>query len=86
MPVVLLFSAIVSGIAIVMLVYRFLCRARGERIDMRCVDTVAKYLFHAFRIDFTLELLDLAHRIYESDESFAASTSWCIPRCSSRTS
>ena len=70
MPVVFLFSAMVSGIAIVMIVYMFLCRARGEQIDMRCVDTVAKYLFYAFLNDFTLELLDLIHRIYESDESF----------------
>ena len=70
MPVVFLFSAMVSGIAIVMIVYMFLCWARGEQIDMRCVDTVAKYLFYAFLIDFTLELLDLVHRIYESDESF----------------
>ena len=70
MPVVFLFSAMVSGIAIVMLVYMFLCRARKEPIDMRCVDTIAKYLFYAFLIDFTLELLDLIHRIYESDESF----------------
>ncbi len=70
MPVVFLFSAMVSGIAIVMLVYMFLCRARREPIDMRCLDTVAKYLFYAFLIDFTLELLDLVHRIYESDESF----------------
>jgi len=70
MPVVFLFSAIVSGIATVMLVYMFLCRARGEQVDMRCVDTVAKYLFYAFLIDFTLELLDLIHRIYEADDSF----------------
>ncbi len=70
MPVVFLFSAMVSGIAVVMLVYMFLCRARGEPIDMNCVDTVAKYLFYAFLIDFSLELLDLVHRIYESDESF----------------
>ena len=70
MPVVFLFSAIVSGIAAVMLVYMFLCRARGEQVDMRCVDTVAKYLFYAFLVDFTLELLDLIHRIYEADESF----------------
>jgi Ni/Fe-hydrogenase subunit HybB-like protein len=70
MPVVFLFSAMVSGIAIVMLVYMFLCRARKEPIDMRCLDTIAKYLFYAFLIDFTLELLDLVHRIYESDESF----------------
>jgi Ni/Fe-hydrogenase subunit HybB-like protein len=70
MPVVFLFSAMVSGIAIVMLVYMFLCRARKEPVDMRCLDTIAKYLFYAFLIDFTLELLDLIHRIYEADESF----------------
>jgi Ni/Fe-hydrogenase subunit HybB-like protein len=70
MPVVFIFSAMVSGIAAVMLLYMFLCRIRGVQIDMRCVDTVAKYLFYTFLIDFTLELLDLVHRIYESDESF----------------
>ena len=70
MPVVFLFSAMVSGIAAVMLVYMFLCRARHEPIDMACVDTIAKYLFYAFLIDFTLESLDLIHRIYEADESF----------------
>jgi Ni/Fe-hydrogenase subunit HybB-like protein len=70
MPVVFLFSAIVSGISAVMLVYMFMCRARKQPVDMRCVDTIAKYLFYAFLIDFTLELLDLIHRIYESDESF----------------
>ena len=37
---------------------------------MRCVDTVARYLFYTFIIDFSLEMLDLIHRIYESDESF----------------
>jgi Ni/Fe-hydrogenase subunit HybB-like protein len=70
MPVVFIFSAMVSGIAVVMLVYMALCRLRGVPIDMRCVDTIAKYLFYTFLIDFTLELLDLIHRIYESDESF----------------
>jgi len=37
---------------------------------MRCVDTIARYLFYAFIIDFSLESLDLVHRIYEADESF----------------
>ncbi len=70
MPVVFLFSAMVSGIAIVMLLYMLMCRVRREPIDMRCVDTVAKYLFYTFIIDFSLEMLDLIHRIYEADESF----------------
>jgi Ni/Fe-hydrogenase subunit HybB-like protein len=34
------------------------------------VDTIARYLLYAFVIDFSLEMLDLIHRIYEADESF----------------
>ncbi len=70
MPIVFLFSAIVSGIALVLLVYLALSWWRREAPDMPCVDTVARYLFYAFLIDFSLELLDLVHRIYEADESF----------------
>jgi Ni/Fe-hydrogenase subunit HybB-like protein len=70
MPVVFLFSAMVSGIAIVMLLYMLTCRLRRREIDMHCVDTIAMYLFYTFLIDFTLEMVDLIHRIYESDESF----------------
>ena len=72
MPIVFLFSAIVSGIALVMLLYMVLTRTRGLRLDMRCLDTIAQYLFYAFVIDFSLESLDLLHRIYEADESFRA--------------
>jgi Ni/Fe-hydrogenase subunit HybB-like protein len=70
MPVVFLFSAMVSGIALVLLVYMMTCGLRKVSIDMRCLDTIAKYLFYTFVIDFTLEMLDLIHRIYEADESF----------------
>lgn len=70
MPVVFLFSAMVSGIATVMLLYMLATWVRGQKIDIRCVDTVARYLFYTFLIDFSLEMLDLIHRIYESDESF----------------
>ena len=72
MPVVFLFSAIVSGIAAVLLIYLVTCAIRRTQVDMLCVDTVAKYLLFAFLIDFALELLDLIHRIYEADESFRA--------------
>lgn len=70
MPVVFLFSAMVSGIALVMLLYMLMTWARRQIIDMRCVDTIARYLFYTFIIDFSLEMLDLVHRIYEADESF----------------
>src|SRR6266536_4992053 len=70
MPVVFIFSAMVSGIATVMLLYMLLTWSRGKTIDMGCVDTVARYLFYTFIIDLTLEMLYLIHRIYEADESF----------------
>jgi Ni/Fe-hydrogenase subunit HybB-like protein len=72
MPIVFLFSAIVSGIALVMLLYIAICRIRRVSLDIVCVDTVSKYLFYAFLVDFSLEMIDLMHRIYEADESFRA--------------
>jgi Ni/Fe-hydrogenase subunit HybB-like protein len=72
MPIVFLFSAIVSGIACILLLYFVTCWLRRVQVDMRCVDTIAKYLYYAFLVDFTLEMLDLVHRLYESDESFRA--------------
>jgi Ni/Fe-hydrogenase subunit HybB-like protein len=70
MPVVFIFSAMVSGIAGVMVLYMAITKLRKQQIDMRCVDTVAMYLFYVFIIDFSLEMLDLIHRVYEADESF----------------
>ena len=69
-PVVFIFSAMVSGIAAVMLIYMVTTKQRHQAIDMRCVDAVAMYMFYIFIIDFSLEMLDLVHRIYEADESF----------------
>jgi Ni/Fe-hydrogenase subunit HybB-like protein len=70
MPVVFIFSAMVSGIAAVMLLYMATTKLRKLTIDIRCVDTIAMYMFYIFVIDFSLEMLDLVHRIYEADESF----------------
>ena len=72
MPIVFLFSAMVSGIAAVLVIYQLVTRLRNQQVDMPCLDAVAKYLFYVFLVDFSLEMLDLAHRIYESDESFHA--------------
>jgi Ni/Fe-hydrogenase subunit HybB-like protein len=70
MPIVFLFSAIVSGIAAVMVLYAVCMKIKKTAIDMHCMDTIARYLFYTFVIDFTLEMLDLIHRTYEADESF----------------
>ena len=70
MPIVFIFSAMVSGIAAVMLLYMLSRRLRGKEIDIRCLDKIAQYLLYTFIIDFSLEMLDLLQRIYEADESF----------------
>ena len=70
MPVVFIFSAMVSGISAVMLLYMATTKLRGLKIDIACVDTIAMYLFYTSIIGFAVESLDLIHRIYEADESF----------------
>lgn len=69
MPIVFLFSAIVSGIALVLLIYMVVTPLRGSKIDMVCLDKIAGFLFIAMIVDFSLEGLDFIHRIYESEES-----------------
>ena len=70
MPVVFIFSAMVSGIAAVMLIYMVTTKMRGLNTDVHCLDAIGMYMFYIFVIDFGLEMLDLIHRIYEADESF----------------
>ena len=53
-----------------MLLYMAVTKLRKQTIDMQCVDSIAMYMFYIFIIDFSLEMLDLVHRIYEADESF----------------
>lgn len=55
---------------IVLVVFRTAAYVRKEPIDMRCLDTIAKCLLYIFVIDFSLEMLDLVHRMYEASESF----------------
>ncbi len=69
MPIVFLFSAIVSGIALMLLVYMVSAMIRWKSIDMKCVNKLGELLFYAILVDFSLELLDFIQRLYESEES-----------------
>ena len=69
MPIVFLFSAIVSGIALMLLMYMFTTLVRSKQIDMSCLDKLASFLFYALIVDFSLEMLDFIHRLYEAEES-----------------
>ena len=70
MPVIFLFSAMVSGIALVMVVYLIISYIRKMKVDMKCLDMIGRYLLIALILDFSLESLDQIHRIYEAEESF----------------
>jgi predicted membrane protein len=70
MPIIFLFSAMVSGIALVMFVYMAISYFRKQPIELKVLDSIGRYLFFILILDFTLEGLDQIHRIYESDESF----------------
>ncbi|OFX41332.1 MAG: polysulfide reductase [Bacteroidetes bacterium GWA2_32_17] len=70
MPVIFLFSAMVSGIALVMFIYMVINYIRHKKNDILCLDTIGKFLLYILIIDFALESLDQIHRIYVADESF----------------
>ena len=69
MPIVFLFSAIASGIALVLLIYYVTTLFRKRVPDMPCLNKLAGFLFYALLLDFSLEILDFIHRVYESEES-----------------
>ncbi|OGX07563.1 MAG: polysulfide reductase [Omnitrophica WOR_2 bacterium GWA2_47_8] len=69
MPIVFLFSAIVSGIAMVFLLHMITNMFRWRKPDMACLNKLAEFLLYAMLIDFSLETLDFIHRLYESEES-----------------
>ncbi len=68
MPIAFLFSAIVSGVALVILLYMVITPLTGGKINMKCVDKAVDFLFYAVIVDFTLEFVDFIHRIYQSEE------------------
>jgi len=70
MPIIFLFSAMVSGISLVLLVYMIISYFRKKAIDLNVLDAIGKYLFFVLILDFTLEGLDQIQRIYEAEESF----------------
>jgi len=69
MPVIFIFSAIVSGIALCVFVYMALNWLRRTASDNDCLDAMGKFLFYALVLDFAVEGLDWLHRLYQAEES-----------------
>ncbi len=69
-PVIFLMSAVISGIAALILIYFVVARLRREPADPVCVKTLTGYLWRFLMIGVSLELLESATRWYEHSEEF----------------
>lgn len=68
MPIIFLMSAIVSGIALLILLYIIASKFRKHAIDHKCLHSLAHYLWIFLILDVTLELLEIISMKYESLE------------------
>lgn len=68
MPVIFLFSAIVSGIALLMVLYVLACRLRRVRIDIACLKGLTLALWGFLIFTVILEGLEFANLVYKGKE------------------
>ncbi len=68
MPIIFLMSAIVSGIALLILLYIAAMKIRKHVIDHKCLHSLAHYLWLFLILDFALEMLEIISMKYESLE------------------
>lgn len=68
MPIIFLMSAIVSGIALLILLYIISMVIRKHRIDHKCLQSLAHYLWIFLILDVALELLEIVSMKYASRE------------------
>lgn len=70
MPVIFLLSAIVSGIAILIILYIFIMNVKGKVVNAQCIQALCKYFWGFLIIDVTLETLEVLSMGYEGEESW----------------
>jgi Ni/Fe-hydrogenase subunit HybB-like protein len=70
MPVIFLLSAIVSGIAVLIVCYRVVMKMKGRPVDNTCLQSLYQYLWGFFIIDVTLEMLEVLTMAYEAHEEW----------------
>ncbi len=67
-PIIFLFSAMVSGIALVLMIYVFGSKLRRQKPDVACVSTLASYLLYSYILDLSLEFVEFTHIFYAAEE------------------
>ena len=70
MPIMFLFSAMVSGIALIIVIYVFAMKIRKKQINVEAVDTLASFLLYTYILDTSIELLEVGHVMYMQEEGF----------------
>jgi Ni/Fe-hydrogenase subunit HybB-like protein len=70
MPIIFLCSAIVSGIALVVILYQIGMKFSGRRIDAPCMQSLARWLWLFVIMTVVLELLEITTLSYERAEEW----------------
>lgn len=65
MPIVFLFSAVVSGIALLIIMYQVIMKIKGWRIEPACVSSLSRWLWLFLIMTVTLEVLEIITLSYE---------------------
>lgn len=68
MPVVFLFSAIISGVALLIVLYVLSCRLRRTPVDLACLKGLAYVLWGFMMFTLLLEGLEFANIVYKGRE------------------
>jgi Ni/Fe-hydrogenase subunit HybB-like protein len=68
MPVVFLFSAVISGVALLIVLYVVSCRLRGIPVDLPCLKGMAYTLWGFAMLTIVLEGLEFANIVYKGRE------------------
>ena len=68
MPLVFLFSAIISGVALLIVLYVLSCKLRKTPIDLGCVKGLAYTVWAFIIVAFLLEGLEFANIVYKARE------------------
>ncbi len=70
MPVIFLFSAVVSGIAMLIVLYQIGCRFKGIEVDREAISSMARWLWLFMIMSLTLEILEIMTLSYERAEEW----------------
>lgn len=68
MPVVFLFSAVISGVALLIVLYVLSCRLRRVAVDLGCLKGLAYVLWGFMMFTLVLEGLEFANVVYKARE------------------